>query len=107
MTPKNTPPPKPDSDQDRFDSCPVARAFEVVGSKWRFAVLRSRHLSGKQGCNERKETTTGSSVTVPGFSGRPRTQKPINSRPEDSPIAIDDTLTERGKRAGPRHRVRT
>jgi len=85
----------------------VARTFEVVGSKRRLAVLRSLHLSGEQGFDERKETTTAPSATVAGSSGRQRPQKPINSRPEDSPIAIDDTLTERGKRAGPRHRVRT
>lgn len=57
-------PPRPDPDDDVFEVCPVARAFEVVGSKWRLTVLRSLHLWGEQRFSELQETTTADSATL-------------------------------------------
>ena len=59
-------PPKPDPDDGVFEVCPVARAFEIVGSKWRLTVLRSLHLYGEQRFSELQETTTADSTTLQG-----------------------------------------
>ena len=60
----DTLPPKPGSDTDIFRVCPVARAFEITGSKWRLTVLRCLHLWGEQRFSELQETSTADSATL-------------------------------------------
>lgn len=90
------PPPKPDPDDDLFEICPVARAFEIVGSKWRLTVLRSLHLYGEQRFSELQETTTADSATLSRILKDLEEQELINRRLQDRPIATYYNLTERG-----------
>ncbi len=89
-------PPKPDPDDDVFEVCPVARAFEVVGSKWRLTVLRSLHLYGEQRFSELQETTTADSTTLSRVLENLEEQALVTRRLEDRPIATYYDLTERG-----------
>jgi DNA-binding HxlR family transcriptional regulator len=97
MNCNNTPPPKPDGDEDLFDVCPVARALEIVGSKWRLTILRSLHLFGEQRFSELQETTTAPSATLSRVLDELEDQNLINRRLEDNPIATYYSLTERGE----------
>jgi DNA-binding HxlR family transcriptional regulator len=90
------PPPRPDPDDDLFEICPVARAFEIVGSKWRLTVLRTLHLYGEQRFSELQETTTADSATLSRVLGDLEEQNLISRRLEDRPIATYYNLTERG-----------
>lgn len=97
MNCNDTPPPEPDSDDDIFDICPVARAFEIVGSKWRLTVLRCLHLFGEQRFSELQETTTADSATLSRVLEDLVDQDLISRRLEDRPIATYYSLTERGE----------
>ena len=90
-------PPKPDPDEDVFEVCPVARAFEIVGSKWRLTVLRSLHLWGEQRFSELQETTTADSTTLSRVLDDLEEQDLITRRLEDRPIATYYDLTKRGE----------
>jgi DNA-binding HxlR family transcriptional regulator len=92
----NTLPPKPGSDDDIFEVCPVARAFEITGSKWRLTVLRCLHLWGEQRFSELQETSTADSKTLSRVLGDLEEQDLISRRLEDQPIATYYALTERG-----------
>ena len=95
--PCNSPPPKPDPDDDLFDICPVARAFEIVGSKWRLTTLRSLHMYGEQRFSELQETTTADSATLSRVLDNLEEQDLITRRLEDRPIATYYDLTEQGE----------
>lgn len=90
-------PPKPDPDDDLFEVCPVARAFEIVGSKWRLTALRSLHLYGEQRFSELQETTTADSATLSRILEDLEEQDLVSRRLEDRPIATYYDLTERGE----------
>lgn len=90
-------PPKPDPDDDLFEVCPVARAFEIVGSKWRLTTLRSLHLYGEQRFSELQETTTADSATLSRVLEDLEEQDLVNRRLEDRPIATYYDLTEQGE----------
>lgn len=90
-------PPKPDPDDDVFEVCPVARAFEIVGSKWRLTVLRSLHLYGEQRFSELQETTTADSTTLSRVLEDLADLDLVTRRLEDRPIATFYDLTERGE----------
>jgi len=89
-------PPKPDPDEDLFEVCPVASAFDIVGSKWRLAVLRSLHLHGEQRFSELQETTTADSSTLSRVVEELEEQGLVTRRLEDRPIATYYDLTEPG-----------
>lgn len=93
----DTLPPKPGRDNDIFEVCPVARAFEITGSKWRLTVLRCLHLWGEQRFNELQETSTADSKTLTRVLGDLEKQDLISRRLEDRPIATYYSLTERGE----------
>jgi DNA-binding HxlR family transcriptional regulator len=93
----NDSPPKPDPGDDVFEVCPVARAFEIVGSKWRLTILRSLHLYGEQRFNELQETTTADSATLSRVLDDLEEQDLIIRRLEDRPIATYYDLTEQGE----------
>ena len=90
-------PPKPDPGDDLFEICPVARAFEIAGSKWRLATLRSLHLYGEQRFSELQETTTADSATLSRVLEALEEQDLVTRRLEDRPIATYYNLTERGE----------
>jgi DNA-binding HxlR family transcriptional regulator len=93
----NTLPPKPGSENDIFEVCPVARAFEIAGSKWRLTVLRCLHLWGEQRFSELQETSTADSKTLSRVLEDLEEQNLISRRLEDRPIATYYCLTERGE----------
>jgi DNA-binding HxlR family transcriptional regulator len=90
-------PPKPDPDDDVFEVCPVARAFEIVGSKWRLTVLRSLHLYGEQRFSGLQETTTADSTTLSRVLDNLEEQNLISRRLEDRPISTYYDLTAKGE----------
>lgn len=90
-------PPKPDPGDDVFEVCPVARAFEIVGSKWRLTVLRSLHLYGEQRFSELQEATTADSTTLSRVLQNLEEQDLVTRRLEDRPIATYYDVTERGE----------
>ena len=89
-------PPKPDPSDDLFEICPVARAFEILGSKWRLTVLRSLHLYGEQRFSELQGTTTADSATLSRVLQDLEDHDLIRRRLEDRPIATYYDVTERG-----------
>lgn len=93
----NDAPPKPDPDDDIFEVCPVARAFEIVGSKWRLTVLRSLQLHGEQRFSELQETTTADSATLSRVLGDLEEQALVVRRLEDRPISTYYRLSDRGE----------
>lgn len=97
MNCNNTLPAKPGGDNDVFEICPVARAFEVAGSKWRLTVLRCLHLWGEQRFSELQETSTADSATLSRVLADLEEQDLINRRLEDRPIATYYCLSERGE----------
>lgn len=90
-------PPKPGRDADVFEVCPVARAFEIAGSKWRLTVLRCLHLWGEQRFTELQETSTADSATLSRVLEDLEEQDLVTRRLEDRPIATYYDLTERGE----------
>lgn len=90
-------PPKPGRDNDVFEVCPVARAFEVAGSKWRLTVLRCLHLWGEQRFTELQETSTADSGTLSRVLRELEDRELVDRRLEDRPIATYYSLTERGE----------
>lgn len=93
---KDTLPPKPGKHADIFEICPVARAFEIVGSKWRLTVLRCLHLWGEQRFSELQETSTADSATLSRVLNDLQDQELVDRRVEDRPIATYYRLTDRG-----------
>lgn len=93
----DTPPPKPGIDGDVFERCPVARAFEVVGSKWRLTVLRCLHLWGEQRFTELQEASSADSSTLSRVLEELEERDLVRRRLEDRPIATYYRLTERGE----------
>jgi DNA-binding HxlR family transcriptional regulator len=93
----DTLPPKPGVENDIFELCPVARAFEVTGSKWRLTVLRCLHLWGEQRFSELQETSTADSKTLSRVLGDLEEQNLVRRRLEDRPIATYYHLTDRGR----------
>jgi len=92
----DTPPPKPDGD-DIFEVCPVARVFEIVGSKWRLTVLRCLHVWGEQRFTELQELSTAPSSTLSRVLEELEERELVERRLEDRPIATYYSLTDRGE----------
>lgn len=89
-------PEKPDPDDDLFEICPVAKAFDILGSKWRLAVLRSLHIYGEQRFSELQRTTTADSSTLSRVLEDLEGLDLVTRRVEDRPIATYYDVTERG-----------
>lgn len=88
---------KPGIENDIFEVCPVARAFEVAGSKWRLTVLRCLQLWGEQRFTELQESSTADSTTLSRVLRELEEQGLVRRRLEDRPIATYYRLTDRGE----------
>lgn len=97
MNCNDTLPPKPGKENDIFEVCPVARAFEIAGSKWRLTVLRCLSLWGEQRFTELQETSTADSATLSRVLEELEEQDLVDRRLEDRPIATYYRLTEQGE----------
>jgi len=93
----DTIPQKPGDDADVFEVCPVARAFEIVGSKWRLTVLRCLQLWGEQRFTELQEASTADSATLSRVLDELGEQDLVERRLEDQPIRTYYSLTDRGE----------
>ena len=96
-----TDPSKPGAEVDVFERCPVARAFEVVGTKWRLTVLRCLQLWGEQRFSELQEASTADSSTLSRVLEELEERDLVRRRLEDRPIATYYRLTERGEALAP------
>lgn len=90
-------PPTHDPDDDLFEICPVAKAFEIVGSKWRLSVLRVLSLYGEQRFSTLQKTTTADSATLTRVLDDLEELDLVDRRLEDRPIATYYSLTESGE----------
>lgn len=88
---------KPGIENDIFEVCPVARAFEVTGSKWRLTVLRCLQLWGEQRFTELQESSTADSTTLSRVLQELEEKDLVQRRLEDRPIATYYRLTDRGE----------
>lgn len=86
----------PQSD-DLLEACPVSKAFEQIGSKWRLVVMHSIHMQGEQRFSELQETTTAESATLSRVLDELEERGFVNRRLEDQPIATYYSLTEKGQ----------
>lgn len=82
---------------DPFEACPVAQAFEEIGSKWRLVVLHSLLLDGEQRFCELEEATPADSATLSRVLGELEERDLVRRRLEDRPIATYYDLTEKGE----------
>ena len=86
----------PESD-DLLEACPVSKAFEQIGSKWRLVVLHSIHMQGEQRFSELQETTSAESATLSRVLEELEERGFVNRRLEDRPIATYYSLTNKGE----------
>lgn len=94
-------PDRPDTESDElFEACPVSKAFEQIGSKWRLVVLHSIHINGEQRFSELQEATTAESATLSRVLEELEERGFVNRRLEDRPISTYYSLTEKGKSLG-------
>lgn len=92
---KNSDQPEPGSDE-LLDFCPVANAFEQLGSKWRLVVLHSIHKQGEQRFSGLQETTSAESATLSRVLDELQERGFVDRRLEDQPIATYYSLTQKG-----------
>ena len=80
-----------------FEVCPVSKAFEQIGSKWRLVVMHSIHMDGEQRFSELQESTSAESSTLARVLEELEERSLVHRRLEDRPIATYYGLTEKGE----------
>lgn len=88
--------PASDAEGDPFAVCPVARAFEEIGSKWRLVVLHALHTRGEQRFSELQSTANADSATLARVLEELEERGLVDRRLEDRPVAAYYDLTEKG-----------
>ena len=81
-------------------ACPVVKAVEEIGSKWRLNVLHDLQ-EGEKRFNEIKESTGASSSTLSRVLDDLEELGLVERRVEERPIASYYRLTEKGKALNP------
>ena len=81
-------------------ACPVVRAVEEIGSKWRLNVLHDLQ-EGEKRFNEIKGSTGASSSTLSRVLEDLEELELVERRVEERPIASYYSLTEKGEALGP------
>lgn len=84
-------------EDDLLEVCPVSRAFEQIGSKWRLVVMHSIHMNGEQRFTELTENTSADSSTLSRVLEELEERDLVHRRLEDRPIATYYDLTEKGR----------
>lgn len=82
---------------DLFEVCPVAQAFEEIGSKWRLVVLHRLLLDGEHRFCEIEEAIPIDSATLSRVLGELEERDLVERRLEDRPIATYYDLTAKGE----------
>lgn len=91
-------PERPDPQgEELLEVCPVSKAFEQIGSKWRLVVMHSIHMQCEQRFSELQATTSAESSTLSRVLEELEEWDFVNRRLEDRPIATYYSLTEKGK----------
>lgn len=86
--------------QKNSDACPVVKAVEEIGSKWRLNVLHDLQ-DGEERFNEIKESTGASSSTLSRVLDDLEELELVERRVEERPIASYYSLTPKGKALRP------
>jgi DNA-binding HxlR family transcriptional regulator len=81
-------------------ACPVVKAVEEIGSKWRLNVLHDLQ-EGEKRFNEIKESTGASSSTLSRVLDDLEELRLVERRVEERPIASYYRLTEKGEALNP------
>lgn len=86
-----------------LEKCPLQHAMEIIGGKWKLAILCSLGVSGKLRYNDLKRKISGISNTMLSKSLRELEESGLISRSEfmEVPIRVEYELTERAKELGP------
>lgn len=82
------------------DACPVVKAVNEIGSKWRLNVLHDLQ-EGEKRFNEIKESTGASSSTLSRVLDDLEELRLVERRVEERPIASYYSLTEKGEALRP------
>lgn len=83
--------------------CPLQRAMEMIGGKWKLAILCSLGIDGKVRYNDLKRKISGISNTMLAKSLRELEDDGLVSRTEymEVPIRVEYEITEKAKELGP------
>ena len=85
------------------ERCPLQRAMDMIGGKWKLAILCSLGVDGKVRYNELKRKISGISNTMLAKSLRELEEYGLVSRTEymEVPIRVEYEITEKAKELGP------
>ena len=84
-------------------ACPLQRAMEMIGGKWKLAILCSLMLDGSTRYNELKRKMKGISNTMLAKSLREMEDDGLVTRTEylEVPIRVQYEITAKAKELGP------
>ena len=85
------------------EQCPLQRAMDMIGGKWKLAILCSLGVDGKVRYNELKRKISGISNTMLAKSLRELEAHGLVHRTEymEVPIRVEYEITEKAKALGP------
>lgn len=85
--------------KNRFDSCPLTFAMNLVGGKWRLPIIWALHKNGTMRYNELKSNITGITNMVLTQSLKELELNGIVSREQfpEVPPRVEYSLTDNGK----------
>ena len=85
------------------EQCPLQRAMEMIGGKWKLAILCSLGVDGKVRYNELKRRITGISNTMLAKSLQELEDCGLVSRTvfTEVPIRVEYEITAKAKELGP------
>ena len=84
-------------------ACPLQRAMEMIGGKWKISILCSLMVDGATRYNDLKRKMNGISNTMLAKSLKEMEEDGLVSRTEylEVPIRVEYAVTERAKALGP------
>jgi len=85
------------------EQCPLQHAMEMIGGKWKLAILCSLGVDGKARYNDLKRKIVGISNTMLAKSLHELEEFGLVSRTEymEVPIRVEYEITEKAKELGP------
>ena len=85
------------------EQCPLQHAMEMIGGKWKLAILCSLGVDGKVRYNDLKRKISGISNTMLAKSLREMEDDGLVNRTEfmEVPIRVEYEITEKAKELGP------
>ena len=85
------------------EACPLQRAMEMIGGKWKISILCSLLVDGATRYNELKRKMNGISNTMLAKSLKEMEEDGLVTRTEyvEVPIRVEYEITEKAKALGP------